>query len=995
MNLSIKNLTSLLLSCAMLMVLPVSKAVSAELNVPGFSGTVNTTVTSGFTVRASERNCKLQDGYAATASASDFSAAGQALIAAETDLTLAQGLLSNVTKNAEYSGSCATFQTDGYGNTSTNRLEYGNVNNDNGNLNFDRGDFVDATQKAFVEVSGVTDSGIGVDLSFITNVNPVLDLNDPNFINLTSTAQDELESDFALLDAYITTSFDTGSDMGFVDVTAGRYVTSWGEATFIPVGLNGLVTNALDLSKLRAPGSSIRDALLPTEQITLSFGSGDWGFEVYSQFNSERIAIDPKGSFFGNDVAGTGGDRILASGAFANEVAHEASCPYAAIALSGGAFTECNKTLHDYTLAPATRHVWNDAYNALEAFKGASISNWTYWTGTALATNHGRAFQSLVGSSPTFAQVDSTLAAFTTQGATNLAGLRSVYNGIRAVDYSKAATVELQVADQKHVEARNDGQWGVRASTYLEDVGTGVDLGFYYANYHSKLPYTQIMGKSGVLAGDIIGAYTNLFYDFAGVQAAGGGLPGVLDAGNQHQGNNVGNHLLVPFLNGAYGGGICAGLGAALGASTIAGDVDSELAKAVYSNLQYKKYIDGVGKVHDPTTCSAANTLSGTDYQSIFLSLTPTLAAAVTPLNYAQYRFIYPEDNQIFGLSFNTNLEGTTIQGEVSYRPDFPLATSAADQINQIADAAGTTLALTAFGHDTYALSPSNVTPGLTLPNLVNTLATAGTISKDFSTLLKAAQRSSLPVIDSSLVKVYDGTTYYGSTPFIRHDVFSVDIGTTTSFSASHPITKQLGADSSVLLTEVAMVHIDGMDNIRNGFVARNGFNEGSGEHLCLGIFRGLSSAEIAAVNTAYAAQSGITSAMLIDHDLSSAGGVSNVGASIVDAVFGNGSYCESQMGATETSLSYRVLGSATYNNFNNSRWSLTPTVVWSHDPSGYGPSSLGGFVEDRMSLSLGVTAARGDGLSASVNYVDQLGDEKANLSNDMDYLSASVTYAF
>ena len=191
------------------------------------------------------------------------------------------------------------------------------------------------------------------------------------------------------------------------------------------------------------------------------------------------------------------------------------------------------------------------------------------------------------------------------------------------------------------------------------------------------------------------------------------------------------------------------------------------------------------------------------------------------------------------------------------------------------------------------------------------------------------------------------------------------------------------------------MVQINGMNNIANGFVARNGFNEGSGEHLCLGIFRNLSGTEIATVNAQYAQQAGITSAMLIDHDLSSAGGVSNVGASIVDAVFGNGSYCEGQMGADERSFSYRVLGSATYNNFNNSRWSLTPTVVWSHDPRGYGPSSLGGFVEDRMSLSLSLTAARGDGLSASINYVDQMGDRKANTRSDMDYMSASVTYAF
>ena len=86
------------------------------------------------------------------------------------------------------------------------------------------------------------------------------------------------------------------------------------------------------------------------------------------------------------------------------------------------------------------------------------------------------------------------------------------------------------------------------------------------------------------------------------------------------------------------------------------------------------------------------------------LGVTPALAGAGYPLNQARFRFIYPEDNEIFGVSFNTNVGPTTVQAELSYRPDFPLATNAGDQINQIGDAAGVSAALTAFAHDTYAL---------------------------------------------------------------------------------------------------------------------------------------------------------------------------------------------------------------------------------------------------------------------------------------------------
>ena len=110
--------------------------------------------------------------------------------------------------------------------------------------------------------------------------------------------------------------------------------------------------------------------------------------------------------------------------------------------------------------------------------------------------------------------------------------------------------------------------------------------------------------------------------------------------------------------------------------------------------------------------------------------------------------------------------------------------------------------------------------------------------------------------------------------------------------------------------------------------------------------------------------------------------------------MFGNGGYCEDNPGAGSTSFSYRVIGSATYNNFANSQWSVSPNFAWSHDPSGYGPSSLGGFVEGRMSLALGLRANKG-AVSASLSYVNQLGDAEDNLSIDKDTLAASVSYAF
>jgi hypothetical protein len=92
--------------------------------------------------------------------------------------------------------------------------------------------------------------------------------------------------------------------------------------------------------------------------------------------------------------------------------------------------------------------------------------------------------------------------------------------------------------------------------------------------------------------------------------------------------------------------------------------------------------------------------------------------------------------------------------------------------------------------------------------------------------------------------------------------------------------------------------------------------------------------------------------------------------------------------------MTYRLIGSASYNNIANTPWSLSNSLVWSHDFSGYAPSSMGGFVPGKQSLSLSSTLTKGS-VKASVSYVNQMGDPMDNLGFDMDYVSASMSYAF
>jgi hypothetical protein len=396
------------------------------------------------------------------------------------------------------------------------------------------------------------------------------------------------------------------------------------------------------------------------------------------------------------------------------------------------------------------------------------------------------------------------------------------------------------------------------------------------------------------------------------------------------------------------------------------------------------------------------------------------LGAATTPLNMAEYEFIYPENLNAMGFSASTNVNGVVYQGEITFRPDFPLATNGGDQGQQLSDSAGTTQLLSigvaqsvhqgcrdAYLVDTGVSDP-DAADKTAAAAAINTFAEVGAILADEGTYatasttcgalaasvgayragtgdldaewtdvvssLKSFNRSSLPRI--SLADIAAGDYY--TTPYLDYDVWSATFGTTSTFTASHPIVQGLQADGAVFLTELGIVYVDGLDYSRGG-VNRGGYRDGVGGVKCGGATSGGS---YGATNYGSLAQGRVMDA------------ATHIGSSQTDPLFGNGSYCESKNTIDDTSMTYRLIGAATYNNVSNTAWTFSPSFVWSHDFSGYGPTSLGGFVPGRQSLSLSGNLTKGD-MKVGLNYVNQLGEEMDNLSFDRDYLSASVSYAF
>ena len=173
------------------------------------------------------------------------------------------------------------------------------------------------------------------------------------------------------------------------------------------------------------------------------------------------------------------------------------------------------------------------------------------------------------------------------------------------------------------VNPDDSGQYGASLRWFLPDFSQGTEFGFFYVNYHSKLPL--ISGRTGTQAGigNSLGTLTAVI---ATAQGLASGLP--------------------PATAVAIAANAGAGTAAANGGNL-----------TVATATQYATI--------------AANTVLGGGNVSAQASNLATHEYAKT----ASYFTEYPEDIQLFGVSFNTQIgtTGIALQGEVSYRQDAPL----------------------------------------------------------------------------------------------------------------------------------------------------------------------------------------------------------------------------------------------------------------------------------------------------------------------------------
>jgi len=195
---------------------------------------------------------------------------------------------------------------------------------DDGNLNYNKSDFYSANVKGTFELE--TDYRTGWDYlpsigSFFrattfydfvgndANSTQRTDLDSRTRYRSSVTEGGIIGTQWTFLDMYVDGSFDVMDR--YLTVRLGNQVINWGEGLFNPGGVAS--TNAIDVTKIRIPGSRLREALLPAPMIRLSADLAEgFGLETYYQFYWNYTLVDPTGSYWStNDMVARGTDGMF------------------------------------------------------------------------------------------------------------------------------------------------------------------------------------------------------------------------------------------------------------------------------------------------------------------------------------------------------------------------------------------------------------------------------------------------------------------------------------------------------------------------------------------------------------------------------------------------------------------------------------------------------------------------------------------------------------
>ncbi len=624
----------------------------------------------------------------------------------------------------------------------------GSINSDDSRLNFDQGDLTSATVKMTNDIQANYQN-----YKFFARLSAFYDavLGDEGSYErsaLRTEGYPDAVRDIDLLDFYGSGDFNVG-DLP-LNVRLGKQVVNWGEATFI---LNGISSwNPLDVNAFRRPGAEIKEGLLPVWGAYASLGLPyDLSLEAFYQLDFEPIALDRPGTPFStSDVARVG------SGSGGNEDA----ATFVTSGTDGGGFLNRNCS---------QPHSITAAFDA--AYEAAGLSQFSCSAGTNAFLDY---------------QVDLPI------------GQSEQYR----LDLNGGTADIRRLEDD---EADDQGQYGFALRWYAEELNS-TEFGFYFMNYHSRLPIvgekffnnqdaSNTAVRTYATTGDSSDATTRGTLNAGCAAGAGlttlafGGIDKILYLNEQTVNDQYGLVAAAeadPLIGDGATSAAATTLEAAIGGGFTVNDGSQLELQITNCNLAAAQT--------DPTT---GLLVDGAELLVV--------GSSVGGLESTGLYFEYPEDIKLFGMSFNSTLGDWGVQGEVAIRHDQP------------------------FQLDTDQITLAALGASCILDDILGVDSMTATVD-DLQTY---GSNQTCGSVASGEVADYSGV--------VREEVMTFDIGTTATYTNSNALVGFLGADIGILLTELGAIWVPDVPDEGDFSVAQWGNVCTSGTDLPLGSFVGLS----------------------------------------------------------------------------------------------------------------------------------------------------------
>jgi hypothetical protein len=509
--------------------------------------------------------------------------------------------------------------------------------------------------------------------------------------------------------------------------------------------------------------------------------------------------------------------------------------------------------------------------------------------------------------------------------------------------FGLVSSTTLSVGRRPDDEARDGGEYGFSVKYYADWLNYGSELGFYFMNYHSKLPYVDAYATNASC-----------------MRAAG-----------NPQGRNSENAFetltLCPNLHvvvNSYPNGVA--------------QVVADVVNVVSARPEVATDLGVDGTPIDAVT-GLANLLVPRPGQP---------ESEIIPLDTAEVQLTYPEDLNMFGFSFNTTYGNYSFQGELAYRPDQPLQVALVDVLfaalqptlghcNDPDDGCDGTVAAVGFDEESEGI-PGGDGQNTTGQYFVYegsdaTDANGNIIFDDTSFLLLAGVPSPARAFPSFLVPYRGGTLGDDPAPNSRirgweeFDVMQYTLGATRLYSASDWPSKLIFADQVLFLYELAATHV---------------LNMPSFDQL-----------QLEGPLTAYTHASAGADGSGADGSRQACS--TNIACTIgPDGIRFNPFQAPRDAFADGFSTGYRIVSRILYESVLPSI-SIQPLLLWQHDVYGNSPAPLFNFVEGRYQLTSIVEFRYEKALTFNVVYNMIAGAGENNLLADRDNLGFFVRYQF